>query len=100
MSVRKFAIAAAIAALFAAVMLLGATAQNEGCLPWQERVGISDGVFGEQEDITRCSGSRLPFGSTVLSRSGDLLVVARVSQVGTAAAGRRVVDDLSRLERG
>jgi hypothetical protein len=42
-----------------AVVLLDLTAQNEGCLPWQERAGVGDGVFGEQEDVSRCSGSRL-----------------------------------------
>jgi hypothetical protein len=60
---KKATVVALIAGLFFAVLLLGATAQNEGCLPWQERVGVGDGVFGEQEDITRCSGSWFPFGS-------------------------------------
>jgi hypothetical protein len=63
--VKKAGIAALIVALGLAVVLLGLTAQNEGCLPWQERVGFGDGVFGEQDDVSRCSGSRLPFGSAV-----------------------------------
>jgi hypothetical protein len=60
---RKVALAAVIGVLLLAIVLLGTTAQNEGCLPWQERVGYGDGVFGDGEDVSRCSGSRLPFGS-------------------------------------
>jgi hypothetical protein len=63
--VKRAGIAGLIVALALAVILLGLTAQNEGCLPWQERVGFGDGVFGEQDDVSRCSGSRLPFGSAV-----------------------------------
>jgi hypothetical protein len=63
--VKRAGIAGLIVALALAVILLGFTAQNEGCLPWQERVGFGDGVFGEQDDVSRCSGSWFPFGSAV-----------------------------------
>lgn len=63
---KKSAVVVLIALLMGAIVLLGTTAQNEGCLPWQERVGVGDGVFGEREDVTRCSGSRFPWGSVLL----------------------------------
>ena len=56
-------IAIAIALVFA---LLAFTVKNEGCLPWQERVGYGDGTFGEQEDVSRCDGSWFPFGSALV----------------------------------
>jgi hypothetical protein len=55
--------AIAIALVFA---LLAFTVENEGCLPWQERVGYGDGAFGEQTDVSRCDGSWFPFGSALL----------------------------------
>lgn len=61
----KFAIVGVIVGL--AFLLLAATAKNEGCLPWQERVGRGDGAFGDQQDVSRCSGSWLPFGSALLA---------------------------------
>ena len=64
--VKKISIATGIVALLLALLLLGATTKNEGCLPWQQRVGYGDGTFGEGEDVSRCSGSRLPFGWTAL----------------------------------
>lgn len=68
---RKFALAALLAVLLVSIVLLGTTTQNEGCLPWQERVGYGDGVFGDGEDVSRCAGSRLPFGVVVLVVSRD-----------------------------
>jgi len=59
--VKNAALAAAIACLLLTLMLVGFTSRNEGCLPWQERVGYGDGPFGEGEDVSRCYGSRLPF---------------------------------------
>ena len=44
----------AIAVTMAAIGLLALSVQNEGCLPWEERVGICDGPFGPQEDISSC----------------------------------------------
>ena len=35
-------------------MLLALTAQNEYCLPWQERVGYGDGPLGEGQDFSTC----------------------------------------------
>lgn len=49
-----------------AVVLLAFTIENEGCLPWQERVGIGGDLFGDQENITRCDGSWFPFGSATM----------------------------------
>lgn len=40
------------------VALLAASVKNEGCLPWQERVGRSDS--------SRCDGSWFPFGWAAL----------------------------------
>ena len=43
-----------VAALLLGTMLLALTAQNEGCLPWQERVGYGDGPLGQQQDYSTC----------------------------------------------
>jgi hypothetical protein len=68
---RKVALAALLALLLVSIVLLGTTTQNEGCLPWQERVGYGDGVFGDDEDVSRCAGSRLPFGAVMHVASWD-----------------------------
>jgi hypothetical protein len=47
-------IAAAILAVLTAAMLLLSVAQNDGCLPWQERVGTRGDTFAEVEGNTRC----------------------------------------------
>lgn len=57
----KFALIGIVLAIV--IGLLATTVANEGCLPWQERVGYGDGTFGEQEDFSRCDGSWFPFGS-------------------------------------
>ena len=54
MILKRLALAAVIVGLMFALMLVALTAQNEGCFPWQERVGISDGPLGPQPDITAC----------------------------------------------
>ena len=51
---RRVMLAALIVGLLVCTMLLGITAQNEGCLPWQERVGYGDGPFGDQQDYSTC----------------------------------------------
>jgi hypothetical protein len=51
---RRLAVAVAVAALLLGTMLLAFSAQNEGCLPWQERVGYGDGPFEEQPDYSTC----------------------------------------------
>lgn len=51
---RRAAIALALAVLLLAVMLLGLSARNGYCLPWQERVGYGDGTFGAGEDYSTC----------------------------------------------
>lgn len=60
----KFALIAALIALV--VALLALTISNEGCLPWQERVGYGGGPFSEEEGFSRCDGSWFPFGSLPL----------------------------------
>jgi len=51
---RRVSIAVVLVVLLASVMMLALTAQNEGCLPWQERVGYGDGPFGESQDYSSC----------------------------------------------
>jgi hypothetical protein len=60
----KFAAIAVLIAL--AVGFFAATIKNEGCLPWQERVGYGGGPFSEEEGFSRCDGSWFPFGSVLL----------------------------------
>lgn len=62
----KFALLAILIAL--TVAFLAATIENEGCLPWQERVSYGGGPFSEEEGFSRCDGSWFPFGSTVVLR--------------------------------
>lgn len=47
-------ITAAVVVLLAGAMLLLSVAQNDGCLPWQERVGTSGDTFAGVEGNTRC----------------------------------------------
>jgi hypothetical protein len=47
-------IAVAILAVLTGAMLLLSVAQNDGCLPWQERVGTRGDTFAEVEGNTRC----------------------------------------------
>jgi hypothetical protein len=51
---RKLTVAVLVVALLLGTMLLGASAQNEYCLPWQERVGHGDGPLGPGQDHTDC----------------------------------------------
>ena len=51
---RKIAIVVVLVALFVSTILLAVSAQNEYCLPWQERVGHGDGVLGPDDDYTTC----------------------------------------------
>jgi RsiW-degrading membrane proteinase PrsW (M82 family) len=51
---RKVTLAVLVVALLLGTMLLGFSAQNEYCLPWQERVGQGDGPLGPDEDFTAC----------------------------------------------
>ena len=51
---RRATIALIVAALLFGTMLLAATAQNEGCLPWQERVGYGDGPLGPGGEYSTC----------------------------------------------
>ena len=47
---RKFLIALAIGVLFALILLVAATAQNEGCLPWKTPVTVGGGSSPFSED--------------------------------------------------
>ena len=44
---KNFFVALAITAAFLGVLLLAGTAQNKGCLPWQEAVTVGGGPFSE-----------------------------------------------------
>jgi hypothetical protein len=51
---RRLTVGLIVLALLFGTGLLALTAQNEGCLPWQERVGYGDGPLGEQQDYSAC----------------------------------------------
>jgi len=51
---RRVTIAAVVLALLFATMLLAYSAQNDYCLPWQERVGHGDGPLGPGQDFSTC----------------------------------------------
>jgi hypothetical protein len=51
---RRVSITLVLLLLLASIMMLGLTAQNEGCLPWQERVGYGDGPLGDNPDYSTC----------------------------------------------
>jgi len=52
--VRRVWIWIAVAALLGGAMLLMSMAQNDGCLPWQESVGIQGSPFSGTEDRRVC----------------------------------------------
>jgi hypothetical protein len=56
MTMRNLLVALTITALFLGILLLAGTAQNKGCLPWQEpiTVGGSDSAFSENRGDTVC----------------------------------------------
>jgi hypothetical protein len=47
-------VAVAVLAVLVGAILLLSVAQNDGCLPWQERVGTPGDTFGGVKDNTRC----------------------------------------------
>jgi hypothetical protein len=51
---RKLFIAALLTSLFLLVLLVAGTAQNDGCLPWQEPLRVGGGVFSEDRGETVC----------------------------------------------
>lgn len=53
---RNFFIALLLTGLFLGVLLVAGTAQNQGCLPWQEpvTVGGSGNAFAEDRGDTLC----------------------------------------------
>lgn len=51
---RRVTLAVLVVALLLGTMLLGFSAQNDYCLPWQERVGRGDGPLGPDQDVTAC----------------------------------------------
>jgi hypothetical protein len=56
MTMRNFLVALALTGLFLGIVLVAATVQNEGCLPWKEpvTVGGSGQVFSENRGETLC----------------------------------------------
>ena len=44
---RKLFIALAVTALLALILIVGGTAQNQGCLPWKTPVHVGGSVFSE-----------------------------------------------------
>ncbi len=51
---KRFVIFFGITALFALILLVAGTAQNEGCLPWKEPVSIGGSPFSENRGETLC----------------------------------------------
>jgi len=51
---RNFFIALAITGLFLGILVVAGTAQNQGCLPWQEPIRVGGGVFSEDRGDTVC----------------------------------------------
>ena len=51
---RKLAVVVVLIVIMLGTMLLAASARNEYCLPWQERVGHGDGMLGPGDDYTTC----------------------------------------------
>ena len=51
---RRVTTAVVVLALLLGTMLVAYSAQNEYCLPWQERVGHGDGPLGPGEDFSAC----------------------------------------------
>jgi hypothetical protein len=53
-SVRKILLTAIIVGALLGAILLVSIAQNDGCLPWKERVGIGGSPFSENRGTTQC----------------------------------------------
>jgi hypothetical protein len=51
---KRFVVVLGITALFALILLVAGTAQNEGCLPWKEPVTIGGSAFSEDRGETLC----------------------------------------------
>jgi hypothetical protein len=52
---RKLLIALAIAGVFALILLVAATAQNQGCLPWKTPVTVGGGgTFSDEPGTKLC----------------------------------------------
>ena len=51
---RRVTIAVVVVVLLFATLLLGFSAENGYCLPWQERVGRGDGPLGPAQDFSTC----------------------------------------------
>jgi hypothetical protein len=56
MTMRNFLVALVLTGLFLGVLVVAGTAQNQGCLPWQEpvTVGGSGNAFAEDRGDTQC----------------------------------------------
>jgi hypothetical protein len=52
---RKFLIALSIAVVFALILLVAGTAQNQGCLPWKTPVTVGGGgTFSDEPGTKLC----------------------------------------------
>jgi hypothetical protein len=52
---KKFLIGVVIVCVFAGILLVAATAQNEGCPPWKDPVTVGGGgVFSDNPGDTIC----------------------------------------------
>ena len=52
---RKLVITLALAGLFALILLVAGTAQNEGCLPWKTPITVGGGgTFSEDRGTKVC----------------------------------------------
>jgi hypothetical protein len=45
---RKLLIAILVAGVFAGILLVAATAQNKGCLPWKQPITVGGSVFDDE----------------------------------------------------
>jgi hypothetical protein len=51
---RRTTTALIVVAILAAGLFFALSAQNDFCLPWQERVGYGDGAIGPGDDYSAC----------------------------------------------
>ncbi|HUG65518.1 MAG TPA: hypothetical protein VMK83_09900 [Gaiellaceae bacterium] len=51
---KRFLVVLGIAALFGFIVLVAGTAQNQGCLPWQEPVRVGGGPFSDDRGQRLC----------------------------------------------
>jgi hypothetical protein len=50
----RFRVAVALLIVTIGLLLFAMSANNDFCLPWQERVSYGDGAIGPGDDFTAC----------------------------------------------